>query len=289
MSTLRSVLQNSFAQLTDMSTLDPAWALVDSWPVSAAVAVIHRHGIDIHGDVHRQQRIASVSKPLSSYAALIACEEGSISLGDELGQPGCTVRHLLSHAGGYPFEGRQPVGKPGVKRIYSNTGFDMLAEHIEQSTGIAFVEYLDDAVFAPLGMHHSQLRGSCAKDVHSTVNDLVQFVTELRSPTLITRSTVTDAVVPVFPELSGIVPGVGPFDPCPWGLGFEIRGQKSPHWTGSRNSSATFGHFGGIGTFMWIDPVADCACVMLAEKEFDEWGMQYWPVFNDAVLKAIGR
>lgn len=272
-----------------MSSLETVWGLVDSWPVAASVAVVSRDGVSTHGDIHRVQRIASVSKPLAAYAVLIAYEEGSISLDDPVGQDGCTVRHLLAHAGGYPFEGSTPVGKPGVKRIYSNTGFDMLATHVEQSTGINFVEYIDDAVFAPLGMHSSALQGSCAKDVHSSVEDLVKFVEELRSPTLIARETFVDAVVPVFPELSGIVPGVGPQDPCPWGLGLEIRGHKSPHWTGTHNSAATFGHFGGIGTFLWVDPVADCACVMLAEKEFDEWGMTYWPTFNDAVLSAVGR
>jgi CubicO group peptidase (beta-lactamase class C family) len=165
----------------------------------------------------------------------------------------------------------------------------MLAAHVEERTGISFVEYIDDAVFAPLGMHSSSLQGSCAKDVHSSVEDLVHFIHELRSPTLIARETFLEAVVPVFPELSGIVPGIGPQDPCPWGLGFELRGHKTPHWTGSNNSAATFGHFGGIGTFLWVDPVADCACVMLAEKEFDEWGMAFWPTFNDAVVAAVGR
>jgi hypothetical protein len=29
--------------------------------------------------------------------------------------------------------------------------------------------------------------------------------------------------------------------------------------------------------------------VMLAEKEFDEWGMAFWPTFNDAVVAAVGR
>ena len=272
-----------------MSSLDAAWALVDSWPTAASVAVVSRSGVAVYGDTTRVQRIASVSKPLTAYAVLVALEEGSISLDDAVGQPGCTVRHLLAHAGGYSFDGADPVGKPEAKRIYSNTGFEMLAAHVEASTGINFIEYLDDAVFAPLGMHNSVLRGSCAKDVYSNIDDLVQFVHELRSPTLIARETFIEAVVPVFPELSGIVPGVGPQDPCPWGLGFEIRGHKDPHWTGSHNSAATFGHFGGIGTFLWVDPVADCACVMLAEKEFDEWGMHYWPAFNDAVLAAIGR
>jgi CubicO group peptidase (beta-lactamase class C family) len=97
------------------------------------------------------------------------------------------------------------------------------------------------------------------------------------------------AISPTFPDLAGVVPGIGSFDPCPWGLGVEIRGHKTPHWTGTRNSSSTFGHFGGIGTFMWVDPVADVACVMITEREFDEWGMEHWPTFNDAVLSCLGR
>jgi CubicO group peptidase (beta-lactamase class C family) len=165
----------------------------------------------------------------------------------------------------------------------------MLAEHVEHSTGIAFVEYIDDAVFAPLGMHNTALEGSCAKDVHSTVGDMGLFLEELRSPTLIASETLMRAITSVFPDLAGVVPGIGSFDPCPWGLGVEIRGHKTPHWTGTRNSSSTFGHFGGIGTFMWVDPVADVACVMIAEREFDEWGMDLWPTFNDAVLSCLGR
>jgi CubicO group peptidase (beta-lactamase class C family) len=95
--------------------------------------------------------------------------------------------------------------------------------------------------------------------------------------------------MPVFEHLSGVVPAVGTFDPCPWGMGCEIRGHKTPHWTGTKNSAATFGHFGGIGTFFWVDPVADVACAMLAEREFDEWGLSLWPAFSDEVLLAVGR
>jgi CubicO group peptidase (beta-lactamase class C family) len=87
-----------------------------------------------------------------------------------------------------------------------------------------------------------------------------------------------------FPQLEGVVPGLGRFDPCPWGLGPEIRGTKTPHWTAPHGSAATWGHFGGTGTFLWVDPVADVACVMLANREFTEWGLDYWPQFNEAVL-----
>lgn len=269
---------------------DAAWHLADRFPVeNVGVAVVDRDGVHTHGDVDRVQRIASVSKPLTAWAVLVAVEEGSVSLDDAVGQEGCTLRHLLSHAGGYPFFGDEPVGKPGAKRIYSNTGYDMVAAHVESATGITIAEYLSEAVFQPLGMGSSFLDGSCAKDVHSNVTDLVRFVRELRFPSLISRETYVDAVTPVFPELDGMLPGVGQMNPCPWGLGVEIRGHKFPHWTSPHNSAATFGHFGGIGTFLWVDPVADVACVMLAEREFDEWGMEHWPGFNSAILSASRR
>ena len=266
---------------------DAAWALADRFPVEHfGAAVVDRFGVHLHGETSRSQRIASVSKPLAAWAVLVAVEEGSVSLDDPVGQDGCTLRHLLSHAGGYPFDGTEPVGRPGAKRIYSNTGYDMVAAHVADRTGIAFDEYLDEAVFAPLGMNHSELRGSCAKDVHSTVEDLVLFAGELRRPSLVSRGTYTEAVTVQFAEIDGILPGIGPMSPCPWGLGPEIRGHKHPHWTSPENSAATFGHFGGIGTFLWYDPVVDTACVMLAEREFDEWGMEHWPAFNSAVLRC---
>ncbi len=273
-----------------MSSLDSAWRLAQQWPVEEySIAVVHKGITHTVGDINRRQRIASMSKPLATWAFLIAIEEGSMSLEDAVGQTGCTVRHLLSHAGGYPFEGTQPVAKPETKRIYSNAGFDMLAEHLEHETSMLFFDYLNEALFVPLAMNSSALEGSCAKDIHSTVNDLVLFVDELRSPTLISRDTWKLAISPVFAHLAGIVPGIGPSDPCPWGLGVEIKGHKSPHWTAARNSASTFGHFGGIGTFLWVDPVADVACVMCSERDFNEWGMQYWPAFNDAVLAGLGR
>ena len=129
-----------------MGALDDAWRLASSWPVDASIAVVHSGGTETFGDVTRVQRIASVSKPLAAYATLVAVEEGSVGLDDAVGQTDCTLRHLLAHAGGYPFEGAQPIGRPGARRIYSNTGFDMVATHVETSTGIAFTEYLDDAV-----------------------------------------------------------------------------------------------------------------------------------------------
>ncbi len=80
-----------------------------------------------------------------------------------------------------------------------------------------------------------------------------------------------------FPGLSGVVPDLGRFDPNDWGLGFELRDGKSPHWTGTRNSARTFGHFGGSGTFLWIDPEAGLACCCLTDLEFGPWAKEAWP------------
>ena len=252
--------------------------------------MIDREGrTHLHGDTGRTVRIASVSKLFTAWAAMIAVEEGATALDEPVGQEGCTVRHLLAHAGGYSFDGVNPITSPARKRIYSNTGIEILADHVGRVTGIDFPDYLHEAVCEPLGLMSTTLQGSAAKDVVSNVDDCVRFTAELRRPTLLSRETVRQMTTVQFPELEGVVPGLGRFDPCPWGLGPEIRGTKTPHWTAPHGSSATWGHFGGTGTFLWVDPVADVACVMLSNREFTEWGMQFWPDFNDAVLTEAGR
>jgi CubicO group peptidase (beta-lactamase class C family) len=90
----------------------------------------------------------------------------------------------------------------------------------------------------------------------------------------------------VYPGLKGVLPGVGSFDPLDWGLGFEIRDGKTPHWTGTRNAPSTFGHFGGSGTFLWVDPTLDVALVCLTDREFDDWALEAWPPFSDAVIDS---
>ena len=128
------------------------------------------------------------------------------------------------------------------------------------------------------------LRGSVAFGVHSTVDDLGRFVGELIQPGLLAPSTVQTMVDVQFPGLAGVLPGVGRFAPLDWGLAFERNFGRPGHWSGTRLSRDAFGHFGGSGTFLWIDPAIGLACVMLAEREFDEWGMATWPSFCDAIV-----
>jgi CubicO group peptidase (beta-lactamase class C family) len=266
-----------------------ALGLVDAWPVDHVVAVVigPSGAIDSSGDQDQPFRIASVAKTVTTWACLIAVEEGIVALDEPVGQPGCTLRHLLAHAGGYGFDGAEPIARPERNRIYSNTGIEMAAAKIAEAAGIAFVDYLDEAVLEPLGMSATSLNGSPAHRMWSTAADLTRFLLEVRAPTLIAATTAHAACSVHFPDLNGIIPGVGRYAPCPWGLGFEIRGAKQPHWTGTTNSESTFGHFGGAGTFMWVDPAMGVACLALTDRPFDEWAdeaLQLWPAFSDAVL-----
>ena len=175
---------------------------------------------------------------------------------------------------------------PGRRRIYSNTGIELVAAAVEQRSGLSFGSYVHDAVLAPLGMSLSRLEGSPASGMVGTASDCVRLLAELQRPQLVSRDSATEAVTIQFAELAGIVPGVGRFDPCPWGLGIEIRGEKSPHWTGTTNSTATFGHFGAAGSMMWVDPVAGCGLVALTDRRFDDWpeALGEWSTLSDAVL-----
>jgi CubicO group peptidase (beta-lactamase class C family) len=182
------------------------------------------------------------------------------------------------------------VGRPGARRIYSNTGIDVLAAHLADRSGLGFPEYADEAVFTPLGMHSTAFDdGSAAAGAHGTLADLLAFGRELLAPTLLDRSTLAEATSVQFPGLAGILPGIGRMDPCDWGLGFELRDAKAPHWTGATNSPRTFGHFGGSGTFLWVDPDAGIACVALADRAFDAWALDCWPPFSDAVRSEYAR
>lgn len=256
---------------------------------TAAAAVVGADGQTIAavGATAHVFRLASLSKVLVGWSTMVAVEEGVVSLDDHVGQPGCTLRHLLAHAGGYPFEGDVPVAAPARRRIYSNTGIELAARHVEHHAGMMFADYLAESVVQPLGMASTELSGSPAHGVWSNVDDLTRLLAELQAPALIDASTAAEVVRPQYADLAGIVPGMGRFDPCPWGLGVEVRGDKSPHWTGTINSPATFGHFGGAGTMLWVDPGARVGLVALTDRLFDDWAMQAktaWRDLSDAVV-----
>jgi CubicO group peptidase (beta-lactamase class C family) len=264
----------------------PALDLIGSWPVdNAAAAIVGPDGIvDSHGDIDRTFWLASVTKPLFATAVLVAVEEESLALDQPAGPEGSTVAHLLAHASGLGLDGGS-IAKPGRRRIYSNAGFNLLGQTLSEGCdGLAPATYLAEAVLDPLGMTATSLDGSPASGATSTVADLARWVGELLAPSLLAPATVSLARSVAFPGLDGLVPGYGKQSPNDWGLGFEIKGSKDPHWTAPDGDLATFGHFGRSGTFVWIDPVSSLGLVVLTDREFESWAKPLWPALSSAVL-----
>jgi CubicO group peptidase (beta-lactamase class C family) len=258
---------------------------IDGWDAGVAGAGVARAGgvVATHGPREAHLPWASVTKLLTGLAFLVALEEGTVDLDEPAGPPGATVRHLLAHASGLPFEGEEPISRPGRRRIYSNSGIELAAGFLEARAEMPFADYFAHAVAGPLGLA-GRLAGSPAHAYRGPLDDLLALGRELLRPTLVAAETLAEATTVQFPGLEGVLPGFGRMEHNDWGLTFELRDAKAPHWTGSRNSERTFGHFGRSGTFLWIDPDAGLACGVLTDRLFGDWAKEAWPALSDAVL-----
>jgi CubicO group peptidase (beta-lactamase class C family) len=260
----------------------------DAWGAAhVALAVVDREGlVAAHGAVDAPLPWASVTKPVTAYVALVGVERGVVSLDEPAGPPGATLRHLLAHAAGLAFDDPTAISAAGRTRIYSNAGFDAAARVVAARAGRPFGVLLREWVLDPLGMADTRLTGRPSQGLAGPLVDLAAFAFELLAPRLLPVAALAQATTVVFPGLRGVLPGVGRFDPLDWGLGFEIRGSKVPHWTGTGNAHATFGHFGGSGTFLWVDPDAGIALACLTDRPFGPWALAAWPAISDVVLAA---
>jgi CubicO group peptidase (beta-lactamase class C family) len=273
--------------------------LLAGWPVAnAALAVVGPDRVlATEGNLEHRFWLASVTKPLTGLAALVAVQEGALELDAELaGQPGwpaelagllpgATLRHVLAHASGLAPDRLNRVAATGTRRVYSNIGFDLIGELIDAATEIPFPDYLAEAVFGPLGMAGAVLAGSPARDAWASVQDLIPVLAELLVPgRLLDPSVLADASTAQFAGLPGVLPGYGGQRDNAWGLSFEIRADKQPHWTSAENSAASYGHFGQGGTMFWIDPEARLGLVALADERFGDWAVEAWPVLSTEVL-----
>jgi CubicO group peptidase (beta-lactamase class C family) len=273
------------------------------WPVGrAGVAVVSGSGVETAslGGVTGDDRfeVASVTKLMTTLAALAAVSSGRIELDQPVsgGGEGVTLRHLLAHAGGHPFEPPGRARPPGQRRIYSNVGFRIMAEAVADAVGTTFAGWLDSSVLDPLGMtgtelvHRRGIDGDPAAGAASTLDDLTRLARCLldQGAPVVGPDLFAEATSVQFPGLAGLVPGVGRFDPCDWGLGFELHDGKRPHWMGDRRSPAAFGHFGASGCFLWVDPDANLAAAAVTDRAFDDgkWAMATWPTWSDRLPAA---
>jgi CubicO group peptidase (beta-lactamase class C family) len=263
-------------------------AAADGWGAGRwGVALLDRDGLVAErGSRDAALPWASVTKLVTAWTSLIAVDRGLVALDDPAGPPGSTIRHLLAHASGLAFDDATVVSPPARTRIYSNTGYDALASAVEAGAARPFGVLMREWVLEPLGMTGARLAGKPSQGLVGTLRDLQALAFELLAPRLVIPHTAATATTVAFPGLRGVLPGFGQQAANDWGLGPEIRGTKTPHWTGSGNSPATYGHFGGSGTFVWIDPRAGLALVALTDRTFGAWAIEAWPRFSDAVLAA---
>lgn len=269
-----------------MSALD----LLDDFGFEAAAIVLDPTGErERRGDVDRVRPWRSVTKTLTGFGAVLAAQEGHVDLDDAAGPPGSTLRHLLSHASGYFYESASTLQSPGLRRHYSNHGIDEAARHLERALGRDVAGWIQEEVAGPLGMTGLTWTGSASVGAVGPLRDLARFAAELLRPTLLEERWARELTRPQFPELVGIMPGFGKQIPNPFGLGLEVRGTKSPHWTGSGNSERTVGHFGMRGTAFWVDPDADLALVVGTSHDFCDAHREVMPPLADAVLEQYAR
>ncbi len=269
-------------------SLAGALEAIDAWGADhAAAVVVGPDGpVASRGDLSRTFRWASVTKPVTALTVMVAADRGLLDLDEAAGPPGSTVRHLLAHTSGLPFEGTTTLAAPGSRRIYSNPGFDELGRLVSERSGMAFEDALAAFVLGPLGVSGTTLLERPSQGLHGPLADLARIGLELLRPTLLDPTAASTMRTVAFPGLPGVVPGVGNYEHCDWGLGVEIRGDKRPHWTSDANSPATFGHIGGSGGFLWVDPAADLAVAALSDRDFGPWALEAWPSFSGAVLAA---
>ena len=234
---------------------------------------------------------ASVTKPATALAVLVAVEEGSLSLDEPAGPPGSTVRHLLAHASGLGPEPGPPLAAPGIdpdlfeRRLPGCWPTWWRSGRASPSpttcARVCSIRWawsdtgLDPAVAAGRGRRRAWPARS------PTCSSLGR---ELAAPTLISAETHRAATSVQFAGLAGVLPGFGRFDPCDWGLGVEIRGDKHAALDRAANSPRTFGHFGRSGSFLWVDPEAGVLCAGLSDRPFGPWAARSWPALADAVL-----
>src|SRR6187200_407119 len=102
-----------------------ALATVEAWDVgSVAVAVVAPDGsVASNGDIDEVFRIASVTKLFTTYATLIAVEDGWSG----------------------PHPPPAPIAGVARRRIYSNAGMEVAADHVAECTSMPFEQYLREA------------------------------------------------------------------------------------------------------------------------------------------------
>ena len=271
--------------------------------------------------------LASLTKPLVGAACMVALEEGLLDLDAEVRDGFALRHLLSHCAGlpeaGLRWE-EPPEYPPGTQRWYSNAGYVQAARLLEAASGMTCAAYLREAVLAPLDMDASlglaeadALRaarvwqpgrygegelfngeryrrdGPPQSGAFASARAYARFLSCLLAGgaagggALLAPETVDEMLAPQFGPLPGGVGGVGEWPDLCWGLGFDVRGQREPHWAGPALSERAASHFGASGTLAWLDPERGLGLVALASRgTYNGWWREPWAALGVAVTAA---
>jgi CubicO group peptidase (beta-lactamase class C family) len=126
------------------------------------------------------------------------------------------------------------------------------------------------------------------KDKQATVPPLVSPATAKAMTTV--QFAPPDVAAAVAPNLRDLAPPEPPRTAVPWGIGWEIKGDKRLHIFGDLNSPSTYGHLGATGTMVWADPPTDVACILLTNCAIASGWRSERPrqaLFSNAVMAAV--
>lgn len=262
---------------------------MSGWPEgSAGAAFVVRDGlVDLVASTGDREAVfpwASVTKLAVALGLAVDVSWGFAGYDRPVGPLGSTLAHLLAHASGLGLDATAPVQPVGRRRVYSNVAYERAVESVIKDRPAD--DWLADRVFSPLGMNATRLTGSPASGAHGSLEDLIILATAYLRSDLIPkpqRDTITTAFLPA---LGGVVPGFGPFDRSPWGLGPQIKGPND-HWMGSDWSPDSYGHFGQSGAMVLLEPGTGIGVCAVSPASFGPWAVDRWPSWTNEARAVV--
>lgn len=216
---------------------------------------------------------------------------------------------------------------PGEELRYSNLGVALAARAAERIDGRPFHDILQAEILDAMALDGVVLRpGPAIEDrvalvddaagkgsphesynsaywrrlaitwggYYGTASDVLRFAASFRPgetgnplPQAVRREMVSD-------QTGGVPGGVNSagihWREGAWGLGWEVKGSKRNHWTGTSTSPHTWCHWGQSGTLVWYDPERDLGLAVLGNRTVaTAWPLKppRWLELSDAVVAAV--
>jgi beta-lactamase class C len=209
------------------------------------------------------------------------------------------------------------VRPPGARVTYSNVGYGLLALVVEQRTRLPFATAITGLVLDPLGIEGylgvepprppARVTGKLGEHAGTDLepfNSLFWRSLSMPWAGLVTTAAGALALVRAFlgqppgflpselrraatadqtDGLAGGYTGLLEWEPCPWGLGVELLGHKTPHMLPPSISPDSYGHSGYSGALAWADPQAEggkgvAFAILGGPRGFSAWRTFWQPL-----------